>query len=139
VSTLQHERELILGLEVARAVKLEMLAVALTVGSRYFGRALLETVFREDLVMLKEVEFFRELFAEELEEGRAEGEALAARRMLLRQLQETFGELPPEVVDEIEQADSATCEDLAVRLLRARSLEELGIGAAANGDGISAP
>ena len=52
--TLREERALILGLETTREVRVELLAVAFTVGTRYFARELLETLFREELQMLKE-------------------------------------------------------------------------------------
>jgi hypothetical protein len=137
-ATLRRARELILGLGAPPAVQSEMLAVAMTVGLRYFARELLRAVFQEEIGMLKEVEFIRELFAEEFAaaeaavaqaeaRGEARGEAAAARRQLLRQLREKFGELPQSAVDRVERADPAECEEWAVRLLRVQSLEELGL------------
>jgi hypothetical protein len=48
-------------------------------------------------------ELLQWMFAEEL----AENEARQARRMLLRQLREKFGELPETVLDRVEHADAA--------------------------------
>lgn len=128
--TLRRERELILGLNVPRTVQVEMLAVAMTVGVRYFARDLLEAVFHEEIGMLKEVEFIRDLFADELAErearGRAEGEA-RVRRLLVQLLQERFGELPETVIQRVEQANPAECDDMVLRLARGQSLVELGL------------
>ena len=77
--------------------------------------------------MLKEVEFIRELFTDEFAEREAHGEAQASRRLLLGQLRARFGELPDSVVARIEQASPAECEALALRLLTAHSLAELGL------------
>jgi uncharacterized protein DUF4351 len=49
------------------------------------------------------------------------------REVLLRQLRARFGELSPAVITRLEQAEPEWCEDLAVRLLEANSLEELGL------------
>jgi hypothetical protein len=77
--TLREEREIILGLDTTPEVRAELLAVALTVGLRYFTRDLLEGLFREELRMLKEVDFIRELFSDEFAEAEARGEARRAR------------------------------------------------------------
>ena len=87
----------------------------------------LERIFRGELQMLKEVEFIRELFADEIAEGRAEGEARASRRILLGQLQTRFGALPEHLAARIEAMDAAECEALALRLMNAGSLAELGL------------
>jgi predicted transposase YdaD len=130
-ATLQREREMILGLDAPRAVKSDLLAVALMVGLRFFDRAVLESVFRAELLMLKEIEFIHELFSDEFAErearGEARGEAQASRRLLLGLLQARFGVLPANVVARIEQTSPAECEALALRLLTAGSLAELGL------------
>jgi len=110
-----------------RAVKSDLLAVALMVGLRFFDRGVLESVFREELLMLKEVEFIHELFTDEFAEREARGEAQASRRLLLGLLQARFGALPANVVARIEQTSPAECEALALRLLTAGSLAELGL------------
>jgi hypothetical protein len=46
---------------------------------------------------------------------------------ILVQLRARFGELPDRVVARIEQASPAECEALALRLLTAHSLAELGL------------
>jgi predicted transposase YdaD len=117
--TLREERKLILDLEAPQPVRAELLAVAAMVGTRYFARSLLERLFQEEMEMLKEVSF--------IEEWIQEGEARGARLLLLRQLREQFGELPVAAVEHIENLDLAGCEELAVRVLRANSLEELAL------------
>jgi hypothetical protein len=121
--TLREERRLILGLDVPSPVRADLLAVAVMVGYRYFARELLLSFFREELQMLKEAGFVEEW----LEEAEARGEARGAQRILLAQLEKQFGELPASVVERIEQADRAECEALALRVLDARSLDELGL------------
>ena len=65
--------------------------------------------------------------AEQLKaEGKAEGEAGEARRFLLRQLREQFGDLPAPALAWVEEADLEQCEAMGLRLLHARSLSELG-------------
>jgi predicted transposase YdaD len=142
-ATLRQERQLILSLDVARPVRADLLAVAVTVGTRDFARELLEAIFQEEMVMLKEASFITD-WIEEGEargeaRGKAEGEALGqlqeARRFLLRQLAVRFGELPAPVIARVEQADTAECEEWGVRLLQAATLEEMGL--LKNGTGAS--
>lgn len=132
--TLRAERELILGMEAPDAVRVELLGVAVMVGTRHFARGLLERLFREELQMLKEASFIEEWIQEGIEkgkqegmrEGMREGEARGARQVLLRQLRKCFGELPASVVARVESADHTWCEEMGERLLDATSLEELG-------------
>jgi predicted transposase YdaD len=131
--TLLEERERILRLDAPRPLKSDLLGLALTVGSHYFPRDLLFSVFREKLQMLKEASFVEEWIAEAAAtaeargriEGEARGEARGARDLLLRQLQSRFGPLPLSAVARVESADLDRCLELAERLLRARSLSEL--------------
>src|SRR5436190_8383301 len=104
--TLQEERQLILGLPVDPSVRTELLAVAQTVGSRYFPRHVLERLFQEELQMLKEASFIDEW----IEQGRAQGRAGAARQMLLRLLRARFGELPVSAVSRVENEWPDWCE-----------------------------
>jgi hypothetical protein len=121
--TLREEREIIMGLDTTPEVRAELLAVALTVGLRYFRRELLERIFREELEMLKEASFIQEW----IEQAAGEAEARRARAMLQRLLNQRFGELPQAVVRQIEQQDADWCEALVVRAITAPSLEELGL------------
>jgi hypothetical protein len=93
----------------------------------YFARGLVEAVFQEEMQMLKETSL--------IEEWLVEREVRTARRFLLQLLQERYGELPAPVVEWVEQADTTACEELGRRLLRATSLEELGL--LENGTGAS--
>lgn len=121
--TLREERRLILGLDVAADVRAELLAVALTVGLRYFGRDLLLRLFREELDMLKGANIIEEWMVER----EALGEAKQARSMLLRLLRARFGDLPEAVVQRVETEDPEWCEETAERTLTAKSLDELSL------------
>ena len=129
--TLREERELILGLPVESAVRTELLALALTVGTRYFSRDVLETLFREELEMLKGAsiidEWIEQGVAKGMAEGMARGRAVAARQMLLRLMRRRFGELPASAVTRVESETPEWCEEMAERVMEAKSLEELGL------------
>jgi predicted transposase YdaD len=132
--TLRRERSLILGLPVERGERAELLAIATMIGTRYFTREVLERLFREEMEMMKTVSFVEEW----IQEGEARGEARGARQVLLRLLRRQFGELPPPVLQQIEQADLEECEAMAERVLDAKSLEDLGLpsnGASGSGTG----
>ena len=60
--------------------------------------------------------------AVELAETR--GEARAARTTLLRLLQHRFGAVPPSILERIESADAAWCQERTLELLSARSLDD---------------
>ena len=81
--------------------------------------------------MLKEASFITDWIEEAVAraepEAEARGQDREARRFLLRQLAERFGELPGPVVERVEQADTAACEEWGLRLLRATTLEEMGL------------
>ena len=121
--TLRRERELILGLDVSEAVRADLLSIAITIGSRFFGRDFLLQFFRKELSMLKEASFIEEWVME----GEERGQLRATRDLTLNLLRARFGELPQSVVSRIEEADITFCRDLCVRLLTAQSLEELGL------------
>jgi predicted transposase YdaD len=141
--TLEEELRLIRSLDVPVAVRSELVAVAFTVGARFFSRDFLFDLFRAEVPMLKEASIIQEWINEgkaegraegraegKVEgkvEGRAEGELAAARRFLLRQLRARFGELPPGVVARVESADRAWCDEAGVRLLTAEALGDLGL------------
>jgi hypothetical protein len=55
---------LILSLDVARPVRADLLAEAMTVGTRFCARELLEAIFQEEMVMLKEASFITEWIEE---------------------------------------------------------------------------
>ena len=126
---------MILGLEVGPKTRAELLAVAATVGLRYFPRSVVEATFREELQMLKEASFIQEWIEEGvkkgieqgieqgIERGRAEGE----RGFLLRLLEARFGPLPGAVVARVEQASAEWCQETGVRALTATSLADLGL------------
>jgi predicted transposase YdaD len=114
-------------MEAAPPVRADLLAVAITVGARFFARELLEAIFREEMEMLKEAGFIEEWIQEGEARGEARGQLREARRFLLQQLEGRFGELPPAVVARVEQAEVAECEAWGLRLLRATTLEEMGL------------
>ena len=127
---MREERGIILGLDTTREVRAELLAVALTVGLRYFQRDVLERLFREELEMLKEASVIQDW----IDEAEARGEARRARAMLRRVLNQRFGELPDHVVRQIEQQDPEWCEAMAVQAIAAPSLEALGLEVKASGN-----
>ncbi|MDQ2731353.1 MAG: DUF4351 domain-containing protein [Armatimonadota bacterium] len=59
--------------------------------------------------------------------GEARGKAAEAQQIALRLMRKRFGALSPEVVAQVEGADTARCEDIAERLLEARTLTDLGL------------
>jgi len=76
-------------------------------------------------VLAETIERWKAEFRQEgLQEGRREGQLLGAR-LLLRQLQKRFGELPAWVPPRVEQAPPAQLESWGERLFDVRSLDEL--------------
>lgn len=137
--TIEEERALIRDLDAPREVKADLLAVAAMIGTRYFTAEVLQRLFREELMMLKEAGFIQEWIeegieegiekgrAEGIEKGRAEGRAEGARELLLQQLAVRFGELPAAVVQRIGELSVEECQQIGLRLLTASSLDELGL------------
>jgi hypothetical protein len=122
-ATLRDERRLILGLDVPAPVRADLLAVAVTVGARYFARELLLNLFREELQMLKEASIVEERVQEGMEQGRLQ----EARQTLLDLLRQRFGDIPSAVAAVIEQADLEQCRNWVRRVGGAASLAELGL------------
>jgi Domain of unknown function (DUF4351) len=116
-ATLREERGLIQQVAPPE-LRNELLAIALMVGTRYFVRERLLELFREEMTMLKD--------ASVIQEWIEEAEAREARRLVRRLLERSFGELPAAVVDRVETEGRDWCEDLAVRILDAQSLQDLG-------------
>lgn len=132
--TLQEERRLILGLNVPRRTQSDLLAVAVTVGARFFAHEIVLQHFREELQMLKESSIVEQWVAEAeeaasvkaLAQGRVEGRVEQAREILLQLLRARFGDLPTSVVDRVNRESADWCREVTLRLLTAKSLEELG-------------
>lgn len=101
------------------------------------GATIPEGVTLEDAAMLEETlrEWGEKLQAQARREGRAEGrqegrrEGLtSARRILLQLLRQRFGPVPQVVIRRVRAIDSASeLERLAARVLKARSLQEMGL------------
>ena len=151
--TLRQEKVLIRGSGLPGAVQTELLGVALLVASRRFSRRVLSMLFDEELEQMETLEELKELFYEagsfrqwlrdprigaELREiaraegkvegkteGKAEGEVEATRRLTLAVLAGRFGTLPTGLVERIQTADAAWCQDLFDRALTAPSLSDL--------------
>jgi hypothetical protein len=82
---------------------------------------------REEIMAVQKarVDYLR---AEGKKEGKKEGKIEGSRNLLLRQLRERFGPLPEAVESTLRKtADLERLEDWGVRLLRAKTLEDLGI------------
>ena len=70
-------------------------------------------------------ELFGPIYRKGREEGREEGRKQGYREVLIPQFSARFGELPGWVHDRLQAASACELEDLAIRLLRADSLESL--------------
>ena len=85
----------------------------------------------EDFAMLVDniLEWKKSVHLEGRQEGHAEGEQVGLRKgelaLLLRQLTSKFGPLPAEVVDRLERADVDQLLGWGVRVLTAKSLDEV--------------
>jgi len=75
------------------------------------------------------LEWKKSVHLEGRQEGHAEGEQVGLRKgelaLLLRQLTSKFGPLPAEVVDRLERADVDQLLGWGVRVLTAKSLDEV--------------
>ncbi len=84
-------------------------------------------------VNLRDNPFFQEAFAEGKqegfqqgrEEGREQGRSEGEHRLLTKQLEKRFGPLPDPILERLKAAGSEQLEVWAVRLLNARSLDEV--------------
>ncbi|HEU4752960.1 MAG TPA: hypothetical protein VFU47_07610, partial [Armatimonadota bacterium] len=83
--------------------------------------------FREEMEMLKGVDFIDEWIAEGEARGEARGELRKARETALRVLRRRFREIPPSAVELVENMDAQACDDLVLRAMEASSLGELGL------------
>ena len=104
---LRKERELILG-EPDAQKRADLLALAVTVASRYFDRAFLWRFFREELEQKREATFVEEWIQEGLRQGEAEGTRRTHRENTLQILQARFNlsrqELEP-LAEQLETID----------------------------------
>jgi hypothetical protein len=84
--------------------------------------------------MRLEVDMARRTIADEIrDEGRVQGEVVASRRFLLRQLRQRFGDLPPALESRIEATENS--EQLLAwfdRVMPAKTLADVGIPGAGN-------
>lgn len=128
-----EERELIRHLRVPDPARADLLAIALTVGSRYLSRNLLLGVFQEDLPVLKGAGIVEDWIEDGIKRGealglargRAEGRVEQARHLLLCLLKERFGDLPDHVEERVNNADAESCEATSRKLIHAESLADL--------------
>jgi hypothetical protein len=58
-------------------------------------------------------------------EGRSDGHREERRALVLQQLARRFGTLPPEIEERVAKAEMSELQDWAMRLLDARSLDEV--------------
>ena len=75
---LEETKAIIRELDVSETRREEMTAIAIMSGRRRFDQSVLESVFQEELPMLKEMPFVQEWMADCRDEGRDEGVALGA-------------------------------------------------------------
>jgi hypothetical protein len=121
--TVLQEQSLIRNAIVEDDLRVDLVSLAITVASRYLARDFVFNLFREDMEMLKEAGIVEEWIAE----GAAKAELRKARDMALRVLRGRFGDLPPSVVSEVENADLALCDRIADDIGHAQSLGDLGL------------
>jgi hypothetical protein len=114
--------------EAPRQAKELWSAAYILMGLRY-EQALIQTLLRGVVNMKESVTYqaiLKEGKAEGRAEGRAEGKAEEARRMLLLQGREQFGEPPAKIAARLDAAtDVSWLEALAIRLLHVKSWDEL--------------
>ncbi len=73
--------------------------------------------------------WFKEAEQEGRREGRREGQVLSLQTMLLQQMTLRFGRLPAKVRRQVEEISSLQeLRKLGRRVLRAKNLEEMGLG-----------
>lgn len=125
-AVLQHERKLILNLAVSPEQRRDLLAVATMVGSRYFTGETLRRIFREEMAMLKDVDFIQEWIDEGEARGRVEGETRGIRTALIRLVRARFGTLTPDLEARLEELTAEQALELQDRAATAVSLAELG-------------
>ena len=130
-----------------RDVKADLLALALTVGTRHFAREVVLGHFREEMQMLKETSFIEEwaneraremapekaremateMAAKMAAEKKAEGRAEVARELLLQLLQ-PVRHLPASVVDHVNREEPPEwCRKKFANCGRPNSLADLGL------------
>jgi hypothetical protein len=120
---LRDELEIIHALSLPDEGRSELLALAYMLGTRYLARRFLDALFREDLQMVKGLGIIDDWVAE----GEARGEARGIRNALLALLRDRFGELPGDVVTQVEAADPEWCMRTMPLVATASSLAELGL------------
>lgn len=125
--TLQLERDLILRAAVPEPVRSELLAVALTVGARYFSRDLLYEFFRKELEMVKGSGIVEEWVNEAAEKAAESARTAEARAFLLMVLGEKYGTIPSRAMAAVEAGSHDWCHRIAQRALRGETLQELGL------------
>jgi hypothetical protein len=67
-------------------------------------------------------------FEQGLEKGLEQGEVKGKRNLLRRQLEKKFGPLSPEAIHRLDSWPAERLEEVADKILDARSLDELGLG-----------
>jgi predicted transposase YdaD len=129
--TLEVERSLLRAAQVEERARVDLMAVAVTLGCRRVSEQLVREVFREEVAMLKQASFIEEWLEESRregrEEGREEGRVLALRGALRRLLVRRFGPLPSGVSEQVDALPAEECEELVLRAPEAASLRELGL------------
>lgn len=90
---LREERELIMA-EPAGRKRADLLALAVTVASRYFDKAFLWQFFREEVEQMKESSFVEDWIEEGIERGRQTGIMQTQRENILQILQARFNLSP---------------------------------------------
>jgi len=127
--TLRTERELIRKAPVTDAVRSDLVALAFTVGTRYFTRTLLQTVFREELNIMRSTsiidDWIKEAEVAAVERGKVLGAEHSLRIALLEFLVDKFGAAPKRVRDRIENSTASWCRARIIEAGRAQNIDEI--------------
>ncbi len=126
-ATLARERALILQESDSRK-RADLLACAVTIGSRYFAREFLWRFFKEEVEMLREASFIEDWLQEKLDEGLEkglqQGEQRARLTDLRRILSRRFGVLPLSLLERLRGLSAEQLEPLLETALDAATLAE---------------
>ena len=91
---LEHEADFLIMAEPAGRKRADLLALAVTVASRYFDKAFLWQLFRKEIEQMKESSFVEDWIQEGIEQGRQTGTMKTQRENILQILQARFNISP---------------------------------------------
>jgi hypothetical protein len=123
VEAVERELEVLRTAPLPEDQRRQLLGLAYLVATRRLAGSVLEALFGRDLMLLEEVEAVQRIAEKHHSEGRDEGRRLS----ILEALREKFHPLPERVEAAVGRASGASLDELFLRALRARSLDDLGL------------